>query len=76
VEKSLSPRHGLKPLKNGNAMTAFHARFAVKAGANFANLKSHAKKRPKAKCVRREGNAYRIKNHKPLIEDPGFKQPG
>jgi len=43
LERYLSPRHWMKPLKSGNAMTAFHARCAVKAGANCACLKNHAK---------------------------------
>jgi len=50
LERYLSPRHGMKPLKSESAMTAFHARCAVKAGANCACLKNHAKtKSPKAK---------------------------
>jgi len=50
VERSLSPRSGLKLLKSRNAMTAFHARCAVKAGANCVNPEESCKdKNPEGK---------------------------
>jgi hypothetical protein len=71
VERYLSPRSGLKLLKSGNAMTAFHARCAAKAGANCASLKGHAK--TKIQKVKKRETGFDRKNNMPGCRPLVFK---